>query len=57
VREGLVFEVADAEFDDGVLAVLSLDEAERAGAVGREREVLQDGNSSPCWLEGVRLTV
>ena len=30
VRERLVFEVADREFDDGVLAVLGLDEFERS---------------------------
>ena len=39
VRERLVFEVADRELDDGVLAVLGLDERERLGAVGDEREV------------------
>ena len=40
MREGLVFEVADRELDDGVLAVLGLDECELVGAVGRERVVL-----------------
>ena len=39
VRERLVFEVADGELDDGVLAVLGLDERESLGAVGDEREV------------------
>ena len=31
MRERLVFEVADRELDDGVLAVLGLDERERLG--------------------------
>jgi len=35
VREGLVFEVADDDLDDGVLAMLSLDDRDRFGAVGR----------------------
>ncbi len=39
MRERLVFEIADRELDDGVLAMLSLDELERFGPVGREREV------------------
>ena len=39
MRERLVFEVADRELDDGVLAVLGLDQLERLGAVGDEREV------------------
>ena len=39
VREGLVFEVADRLLDDGVLAVFGLDEGDRFGAVGDEREV------------------
>ena len=43
VRERLVFEVADDELDDGVLAVLGLDDVERVGAVGGEREV------APSW--------
>ena len=37
VRERLVFEIADAQLDDGVLAVFGLDELERVGAVGEER--------------------
>jgi hypothetical protein len=40
VREGLVFEVADRELDDGVPAVLGFDHGERFGAVGEEREQL-----------------
>ena len=43
VRERLVFEVADRELDDGVLAMLSLDQLERLGAVGDEREVAPVG--------------
>jgi hypothetical protein len=43
VRERLVFEIADAEFDDGVLAVLGLDRLEWLGAVGDERVVLPAG--------------
>ena len=39
MRECLVFEVADRELDDGVLAVLSLDERDVLAAVGEEREV------------------
>jgi hypothetical protein len=35
----LVFEVGDDLFDDGVIAVLGLDERELVGAVGDEREV------------------
>ena len=49
VRERLVFEIADRELDDGVLAMLGLDQQQRLGAVGREREVLPVGNSSACW--------
>jgi hypothetical protein len=37
VRERLVFEIADREFDDGVLAMFGLDEANRFGAVGQFR--------------------
>ena len=43
VRERLVFEVADRELDDGVLAVLGLDHLERLAAVGEEREVAPVG--------------
>ncbi len=39
MRQGLVFEVADDELDDGVLAMLGLDLGDRFGAVGRQREV------------------
>jgi hypothetical protein len=35
----LVFEVGDDLLDDGVLAVLGLDQGELVGAVGDEREV------------------
>jgi hypothetical protein len=35
--------VADAELDEGVLAVLGLDEPDVLAAVGRERVVLPDG--------------
>jgi len=40
VRERLVFEIADRELDDGVLTMVGLDQEQRLGAVGREREVL-----------------
>ena len=53
MRERLVFEVADDELDDGVLTVLGLDQGDVLGAVGREREVLQLGSSSP-WALRVR---
>ena len=43
MRERLVFEVTDGELDDGVLAVLALDDLERLGAVGDEREVAPVG--------------
>lgn len=36
----LVFEIADAELDDGVLAVLGFDRRKRVGAVGRRRKQL-----------------
>ena len=39
MRERLVFEVGDDLFDDGVVAVLGLDEREILGAVGEEAEV------------------
>src|ERR1700733_13635471 len=39
MRERLVFEVADRELDDGVLAVLSLHDLQRLGAVGDERKI------------------
>ena len=39
MRERLVFEVADRELDDGVLAMLGLDDLQCLGAVGQEREV------------------
>ena len=40
MRERLVFEIADRELNDGMLAMLGLDEQQRLGAIGREREVL-----------------
>ena len=40
MAQGLVFEIADRELDDGVLAMLGLDQHQRLGAVGRKREVL-----------------
>ena len=43
MRQRLVFEVADRELHDGVLAVLGFDELERVGAVGQEREVAPVG--------------
>src|SRR5436190_22664340 len=43
MRERLVFEVADRQLDDGVLAVLGLDYLQRVGAVGEEREVAPVG--------------
>ncbi len=39
MRERLVFEVGDDVFDDGVLAVLGLDQGELVGAVGEQAEV------------------
>ncbi len=50
MREGLILEVADGQLDDGVLAVLGLDDGERVGPVGRERKSSQLGSSSPCWF-------
>ena len=43
MAQGLVFEITDREFDDGVLSMLGFDEQQRLGAVGREREVLPVG--------------
>ena len=43
MREGLVFEVADREFDDGVLAVLGFDGGQRVGAVGDEEQLPGQG--------------
>jgi hypothetical protein len=43
VLKRLVFEIADGELDDGVLAVLGLDDLEEVGAVGDEREVAPVG--------------
>ena len=43
MRECLVFEVTDRELHDGVLAVLCLDELDRVGAVGEEREMAPVG--------------
>jgi hypothetical protein len=43
VREHLIFEIANPEFDDGVVAMLGLDQPQRLGAVSREREVLPVG--------------
>ena len=40
VRQRLVFEIADAQLDDGVLAMLGLDDLKRVGAIGQERRVL-----------------
>ena len=39
VRQRLVFEVGDDLLDDGVVAMLGLDERDVLGAVGDEREV------------------
>ena len=39
MRQRLVFEVGDDLLDDGVIAVLGLDERDLVGAVGEEREV------------------
>ena len=39
MRQRLVFEVGDDLLDDGVVAVLGLDERDVVGAVGDEREV------------------
>jgi hypothetical protein len=43
VRQCLVFEVADRELDNGVLAVLGFDDGQWLGAVGQEREVAPVG--------------
>ena len=39
MRQRLVFEVADRQLDDGVVAVLCLDDLKRFGAVCQKREV------------------
>lgn len=39
MRQRLVFEVGDDLFDDGVIAMLGLDQRELLGALGDEREV------------------
>jgi hypothetical protein len=46
--ECLVFEVADREFHNGVLAVLCFDLLERVGAVGQQRVMAPSGHSSAC---------
>jgi hypothetical protein len=51
VRECLVFEVADDQLDDGVLAVLGLDDLQRLGPVGGEREVLPAGQKFALGVE------
>jgi hypothetical protein len=38
VRQGLVFEVGDDLLDDGVIAMLGLDQGDVVGAVGDEAE-------------------
>jgi hypothetical protein len=48
VHEGLVFEIADHELNDGVLAMLAFHLSDRIGAVGRERVVKPVGNSALC---------
>ena len=58
MRQRLVFEVGDDLLDDGVVAVLGLDDRDLVGAVGDEREVPPVGNSS-AWAptRRVRLTI
>jgi hypothetical protein len=53
VREGLVFEIADRELDDGVLAVLGLEDRERIVWLVANGSSSQDGRSSP-WRSRVR---
>jgi len=51
VREGLVFEIADREFDDGVLAMLGLHRRERIAAVRHERKQLPRGQQFALAIE------
>jgi hypothetical protein len=46
VRQGLVFEVGDDLFDDGVVAMLGLDDRDVVGAVGDQAEVPPVGPTS-----------
>ena len=48
MRERLVFEVGDHLLDDGVVAVLGLDERDLLAAVGEEAKCRQSGHSSAC---------
>jgi hypothetical protein len=54
VRQRLVFEVANRQLDDGVLAVLGLDHVERVDAVGEEREVAPVGRQLGLGSEQAR---
>jgi hypothetical protein len=56
VREGLVFEVADREFDDGVLAVLGFHRRQLVGAVRRERKQLPGGQQLALAIAGADAT-
>ncbi|MDP9414861.1 MAG: hypothetical protein M3Q08_12430, partial [Pseudomonadota bacterium] len=52
MRQRLVFEVADRELDDGVLAVFGLDGGKRVGAVGGEGKQLPGGQQLALAIEG-----
>ena len=54
MRQRLVFEVGDDLLDDGVVAVLGLDERDVLGAVGENAKCRQSGNSS-AWAPSRRV--
>ncbi len=55
MRERPVFEVADDELGDGVLAMLGVDVVQRLRAVGDQRVVAPEANSSVCSSWGVQV--
>ncbi len=55
MRERLVFEVADDEFDDGVLAMLGVDVVQRFAAVGDERVVAPEAKQLGLLVLGVQV--
>jgi hypothetical protein len=58
VRERLVFQVADRELDDGVLAVLSLDDLQGSVRLVMNGKYRQSGHSSACGpMSRVRRTI
>jgi hypothetical protein len=52
VRQRLVFEVADRQLDEGVLAVLGLNDREVVGAVGGEGKQLPARQQLALAIEG-----